>query len=99
MSEPLKLGIAGLGTVGIGVLNLLDDNADVLSRRCNRQLQVTAVSARDRNRDRGVDLGNVHWFDDCVELAGSPDIDIFVELIGGEDGPAKQASSTQSSNQ
>ena len=91
MSEPLKLGIAGLGTVGIGVLNLLDDNAEVLRRRCSRPLQVTAVSARDRNRDRGVDLGNVHWFDDCVELAGSPDIDIFVELIGGEDGPAKQA--------
>ena len=91
MSEPLKLGIAGLGTVGIGVLKLLDDNADVLSRRCNRPLQVTAVSARDRNRDRGVDLGNCHWFEDCIDLARSPDIDIFVELIGGEDGPAKQA--------
>ena len=91
MSEPLKLGIAGLGTVGIGVLNLLDDNADVLSRRCSRPLQVTAVSARDRNRDRGVDLGSLHWFDDCVDLARSPDIDIFVELIGGDDGPAKLA--------
>ena len=91
MSEPLKLGIAGLGTVGIGVLNVLGDNADVLSRRCNRPLRVTAVSARDRKRDRGVDFGDCKWFDDCVELARSPDIDIFVELIGGEDGPAKQA--------
>jgi len=91
MSEPLKLGIAGLGTVGIGVLNILGDNADVLSRRCNRPLKVTAVSARDRSRDRGVDLADCAWFDDCVDLARSPDIDIFVELIGGEDGPAKKA--------
>ncbi|MGI9413295.1 MAG: homoserine dehydrogenase [Hyphomicrobiales bacterium] len=91
MREPLKLAIAGLGTVGIGVIKLLNDNAEVLARRCNRPLELVAVSARDPGRDRGVDLSEYRWVDDCIELARSPDIDIFVELIGGEDGPAKAA--------
>jgi len=88
MSEPLKLGIAGLGTVGTGVLQLIDANREVFERRCDRRVEVTAVSARSRNRDRGVDLDGYQWFDDCVDLARSADIDVFVELIGGEDGAA-----------
>ncbi|MFC4625973.1 homoserine dehydrogenase [Daeguia caeni] len=89
MSEALRIGVAGLGTVGASALRILRDKAEMLTRQCGRPLTVTAVSARDRNRDRGVDLSGVEWFDNPVDLAKSDLIDVFVELIGGEDGPAK----------
>ena len=89
MSSPLKVGIAGLGTVGAGVAKLLRENASLLSERCGRPLQVTAVSARDRSRDRGVDLSDIPWFDDAAALASEADCDVVVELIGGSDGVAR----------
>ncbi|TWG59399.1 homoserine dehydrogenase [Aminobacter sp. J44] len=89
MSEALRVGIAGLGTVGASVARVLAEKADELTRQCGRAITVTAVSARDRTRDRGVDLSGVQWFDDPVALARETDIDVFVELMGGEDGPAK----------
>jgi homoserine dehydrogenase len=88
MAEALRIGIAGLGTVGVSVARVLADKAAELSRQCGRDLAVTAVSARDRSRDRGVDLGSAKWFDDPVELARSGGIDVFVELIGGAEGAA-----------
>jgi len=88
MSEALRVGIAGLGTVGASVARVLAEKADELTRQCGRAITVTAVSARDRTRDRGVDLSGVKWFDDPVALAREADIDVFVELMGGEDGPA-----------
>jgi homoserine dehydrogenase len=88
MAEALRVGIAGLGTVGASVVRVLSHKADELTRQCGREIAVTAVSARDRNRDRGIDLGNTQWFDDPVELARSAEIDVFVELIGGEEGAA-----------
>ena len=91
MSEPLRLGIAGLGTVGIGLVRLVETNAEILQKRCGRKLAITAISARSRARDRGVDLSGYQWYDDCAELARSAEIDVLVELIGGEDGPAKAA--------
>ena len=89
MSEALRVGIAGLGTVGASVARVLHDKAAELTRQCGRRIVVAAVSARDRNRDRGVDLSGAAWFDDPVELAKSDGIDVFVELIGGADGPAR----------
>lgn len=89
MSAPLKLAIAGLGTVGAGTIEVLSKQAALLEQRCGRPLQVTAVSARDRSRDRGVDLAPYRWFDDAVEMASRADADVVVELIGGSDGPAK----------
>lgn len=91
MSEALRIGVAGLGTVGSSVLRILRDKADMLTRQCGKEMQVTAVSARSRNRDRGIDISGLKWFDDPVELAASNDIDVFVELIGGDEGPAKAA--------
>ncbi|MFD1198498.1 homoserine dehydrogenase [Brucella gallinifaecis] len=91
MSDALRIGVAGLGTVGASVLRILRDKAEMLTRQCGKQLTVTAVSARDRNRDRGVDLAGIEWFDDSIELAKSANIDVFVELIGGDEGPAKAA--------
>ena len=89
-AAPLKIAIAGLGTVGAGVLKLLAENGELLAQRCGRPISVTGVSARDKSRDRGVALGQAKWFDDAVALANEADADIIVELIGGSDGVAKR---------
>jgi homoserine dehydrogenase len=91
MAEPLRVGIAGLGTVGASVIQLLDRQAAALAALSGRAVKVTAVSARDKSRDRGVDVSGMTWFDDLVALAQSADIDLFVELIGGDEGPARKA--------
>jgi homoserine dehydrogenase len=88
MQPPLRLGIAGLGTVGAAVLRLLAQNGGLLAERAGREISVTAVSARQRGRDRGVDLQRLRWYDDPLALATDPDVDLVVELIGGADGPA-----------
>jgi homoserine dehydrogenase len=88
MAEALRIGIAGLGTVGASVVRVLTEKAGELTRQCGRNLVLRGVSARDRDRQRGIDLGIAEWFDDPTELAKSPDIDVFVELIGGENGAA-----------
>jgi homoserine dehydrogenase len=90
----LRIGIAGLGTVGSGVLRLLQAHADLLAQRSGRRIVVAAVSARDRHRDRGVALDGVRWYDDAVALAADPEIDVVVELIGGADGIAKTVCET-----
>lgn len=86
--KPLRVGLAGLGTVGAGLVKLLAENAELVSRRANRPIVITAVSARDRTRDRGVDLSGFGWEDNAVDLAARDDVDTVVELIGGADGPA-----------
>ncbi len=91
MTRPLSVAVAGLGTVGAGVLRLLRDNADVVTARAGRPVAVTAVSARDRGRDRGVELTGLRWYDDPVALAADPAVDVVVELIGGSEGPAPGA--------
>ncbi|MGR3713982.1 MAG: homoserine dehydrogenase [Shimia sp.] len=88
---PLRLGIAGLGTVGVGVVKIVRQKADLLARRTGRKIEITAVSARSRDKDRGVNLTSYAWEDDPVALAKRGDVDVFVELMGGEDGPAKDA--------
>ena len=91
MSAPLKISIAGLGTVGAGTVGLLKAQSEILAARCGRNLDVVAVSARERSKDRGVDLSNIAWFDDPVTMARDADADVFVELIGGSEGAAKDA--------
>ena len=90
MSAPLRVGIAGLGTVGAGTVRLLGDRRELLALRCGRPIVVTAVSARDRNRDRGIDLAGYRWCDEPLALADDPEVDVVVELIGGADGVAKR---------
>jgi len=90
MTRPLSVAVAGLGTVGAGVLNVLRDNADLVAARAGRPIAVTAVSARDRTRDRGVPLGGLRWYDDPVALAADPAVDVVVEVIGGSEGPARE---------
>jgi homoserine dehydrogenase len=89
MTRPLSVALAGLGTVGVGVLGLLRQNADLVAARAGRPIAVTAVSARDRSRERGVSLAGLHWFDDPVALAADPGVDVVVEVIGGSEGPAQ----------
>ncbi len=91
MTTSLRVGIAGLGTVGASVIRLLERQAEALAARTGRHITVTAVSARDKSRDRGVEFSGAKWFDDPVALARSTDIDLFVELIGGDEGPAREA--------
>ncbi len=94
MTHRLKLGIAGLGTVGVGVWKLLNENRERIFANAGCELEITAVCARNADIDRGIDLKGVRWVDNAVELASSDDIDIFVELIGGEEGIAREAVET-----
>ncbi|MEM7547404.1 MAG: homoserine dehydrogenase [Pseudomonadota bacterium] len=91
MSTPLRIGIIGLGTVGGGVVKILQTHDALLAARTGRDLAITAVSARSRSKDRGVDLSSYAWEDDPVALASRDDVDLVIEAMGGEDGPAKAA--------
>jgi homoserine dehydrogenase len=91
MVQPLKVGIAGLGTVGAAVLRLIERQQDALAARCGRPVLVAVVSARSRGKERGVSLDGIRWVDEPVELARDNDIDVFIELIGGAGDPAKAA--------
>jgi homoserine dehydrogenase len=86
----LRVGVAGLGTVGAGVLRLLRDNAEVIAARAGVPVVVTAVSARRRGLDRGVKLDEVRWHEDASALVSDPGVDVVVELIGGAEGPARR---------
>ncbi|GJE17468.1 homoserine dehydrogenase [Methylobacterium marchantiae] len=89
MSQSLRLGVAGLGTVGASVVRMVARRAEAIAAATGREVRVTAVCSRDKTRDRGLDLTSVTWFDDPVALASSVEVDCVVELIGGSEGPAK----------
>ena len=91
MTDPIRLGIAGLGTVGAGVVRIVQRHAGLLAARTGRAIEIAAVSARDRGKDRGIDLAGLDWEDDPVALARRPDIDLFVEVMGGHEGAARAA--------
>ena len=88
MAEPLRIALAGLGTVGTGVIELLAANRSTIERRAGRPLEIVAVNARDRARDRSVDLSPYAWVDDMQAMAQRGDVDVVLELVGGSDGPA-----------
>ena len=89
MSDPLKIGIGGLGVVGAGTVKLLRQNREVLAARTGRDIEVTAVSARDPSKDRKISLDGLTWHEDASALASDDNVDVVVELIGGSDGIAK----------
>ena len=88
MNEPLRVALAGLGTVGGGVVRLIEANADLIARRAGRPIRITAISARNRGKNRGFDATCYAWEDDMVILGERDDVDVVVELVGGADGPA-----------
>ena len=87
----LRIGLAGLGTVGLGVVKIVQRHGDLLAARAGRRVEIVAVSARDPKKDRGVDLSAYAWESDPVALAKRSDIDVFVEVMGGHEGPARLA--------
>ena len=87
MTTPLRLGIAGLGTVGIGTVKMVQAHGAALAAKAGRPIEITAVTARSR-KDRGAPLEGYAWEDDPVALASRDDVDCVVEVIGGSDGPA-----------
>ncbi len=89
MTRELRIGVAGLGTVGTGVLRLLEAHVELVAERAGRPVRLTAVSARDQKKDRGVDLSEARWFEDARALAEASDVDLVLELIGGSEGIAK----------
>ncbi|MBB3608031.1 homoserine dehydrogenase [Rhizobium sp. BK602] len=91
MADALKIGIAGLGTVGASLVRIIQSRANELAVTCGRPVKIVAVSARDRTKDRGLDLDGIEWFGGPVDLAQKADIDVFVELIGGSEGAANAA--------
>jgi homoserine dehydrogenase len=91
MTAPLRLGLAGLGTVGIGVVKIVAGQHDLIAARAGRPVEIVAISARDRSRNRDADLSGYAWEADPVALARRPDVDVFVEVMGGHEGAAKAA--------
>jgi len=91
MTKPLRLGIAGLGTVGVGVIKIIQNKLSLLEARAGKQILISSVTAKSKTKDRGIDLSSYQWERDPISLANREDIDVFVELIGGHEGAAKEA--------
>src|SRR5262245_12712795 len=94
MATPLKVGLAGLGTVGASVVRLIDQQRAALTLSCSRPIEIVAATARSKAKNRGVDLKRVRWVKDPITLATDSEIDVFVELMGGAGDPAKAAVET-----
>ncbi|MDG1970285.1 MAG: homoserine dehydrogenase, partial [Paracoccaceae bacterium] len=94
MTTPLRIGIAGLGTVGGGVVKIIQKHGKLLAQRGGAGFEITAVSARSRNKNRDFDVSAYAWEDDPVAMSRRDDVDIVIEAMGGEDGPAKAAVET-----
>lgn len=88
-SGEFRIAIAGLGTVGAGVVKLLQDNADVVGKRAGKEIKIVAVSARSRGKDRGCDLSGYEWYENPLDLCGLENCDAIIEMIGGDEGIAK----------
>lgn len=94
MTKSLRIAIAGLGTVGCGVIEILQKKAELVTARAGCQFEITAVSSRDQSRDRPVDVSSYDWVNDPVEMAKRDDVDVVLEMIGGESGIAKKVIET-----
>jgi homoserine dehydrogenase len=87
-APPLAVALAGLGTVGAGLVDLLQRQGELIAARAGRRIEIRAVSARNRTRNRGIDIGGYQWWDDPAAMARDAEVDAVVELIGGANGPA-----------
>ena len=89
-NEPYRIGIAGLGTVGAGVVKLLQDNAEIIEQRAGRPIEIVSVTANNKGKDRGVDLSSYEWADTLDDFVSNPNLNAIVELIGGSEGDTKK---------
>jgi homoserine dehydrogenase len=94
MNQPLRVGLAGLGTVGAGTASLLASNGEIVAQHAGRPVEVIAVAARDRGKERGYDVSALRWLDDARLLARDPEVDVVVEAIGGAEGIAREVVET-----
>src|SRR3546814_15696391 len=92
---PLRVALAGIGVVGGGVVRLLETNRELIARRAGRPIEIVEVSARDRHKDRGVDLSRYRWEDDMDAIVAADDVDLLVEENGGADGRGLQPERTE----
>jgi homoserine dehydrogenase len=99
LNEPLKIAVAGLGNVGIGVVKILKKHKQLIMERAGREVKIIAVSAKSRKKERGVDLTQFEWVEDAREFANMDTVDVIVELIGGEDGIAYELCRNSLSNE
>ena len=86
MSEPFRIAIAGLGTVGAGVVKILTQNKDIIATRAGREVQIVAVSARNKSQNRDIDISAYQWMENAADISVIDGIDAVVELIGGSEG-------------
>ncbi len=96
--KSLKIAIAGLGTVGVGVIKILEEHSAMIAARTGRRIEIVAVSASNRSRDRGIDISGYDWADNVLDFAARDDVDMVIELIGGSDGVAKELAQQSLSN-
>lgn len=87
--KAVNIGLIGLGTVGSGTLSVLQRNAEEITRRAGRKIRVIAVAVKDISKQRAVDTSALRLTQDPFEIVNDPDIEIVVELVGGDDMPLK----------
>lgn len=90
MTQPLRIAIAGLGTVGTSVIDILEQQRENLRARTERDITITAVSARSQNKERSVSIAPYRFEADPAALTTARDVDVVVELIGGAEGAARK---------
>ncbi len=90
MSKPLKIGIAGLGTIGGGTFKLLTEQAEIIEHRSGRAVRLVAVADPDASRMKEAEKTGIRCYADALPMAADDDVDVVVELIGGSEGIAKK---------
>ena len=88
--KEIKIGIVGLGSVGQGVLQILNENLNSIEDKTDTKFRITGISAKNKTRKRDIEISTYPWFDNPLELTLNPDVDVIIELVGGEDGIALQ---------
>ena len=84
-----RIGLAGLGTVGAGVIKVIQENSDLIKARCGRDVEIICVTASSRDKDRGVDISAYDWSDSLEKMASDERLDAIIEMIGGSEGQTK----------
>ena len=90
--KTLKIGIVGLGSVGQGVIKILQENSELIKNKTNTDIQIIGICAKDKNKKRDISINKYKWFDNPKSLAEDKSLDVLIELIGGEDGIALELS-------
>ena len=87
--KPLNIGIIGLGTVGTGLIEFLSKNKKIIFSRTERAINILAICAKNKNKKRKINVNDFKWVENPFDIADDKEIDVVVELIGGEEDPAK----------